>query len=128
MTERVDSDFPVVAKIPAERFKVRTIQIAAKNHALLVGLASVVDLVAGAIDDRLAFGVAYLSAFVAKVEIEFSVGAEHECVNSVVMLHAANTGKQDFFFVRFESPSESIRKKTLSPAETIARSPSTQIP
>ena len=97
--ERVDGDFVIVAEVVPERLEVAAVEVAAEDHALAVGLAAVVDDVAGAVDDRLAVLVVDGVPLVAEVPVELAVGSEDEGVGRVVVLGRADLREQDFFLV-----------------------------
>ncbi len=100
--EAIDGDFPVVAEVPGEHLDVAAIELAAEDHALLVGAVVLIGaLHAVDVGDEVAVLVAELFAGVAKVEVEAAIGAEVEGVDAVVVLCAADLGEHELFAVGF---------------------------
>ena len=95
----VDTEFPVVAEVPSERFKIATVEVAAKRHAFLVGLAVGDNFVAGSIDNNFAVFVLDLRPAVSEVEVQLAVRPERKRVDAVVVLRAADALKHDFVAV-----------------------------
>ena len=82
----IDGDHPVVSEIPTKSFKLAAIHVAAEHHAFLIRLAIRCDNDPGCIDDGLTILILDLSASISKIEIQLSVWAESEGMNSVIVL------------------------------------------
>ncbi len=91
--------FIVVAEIVPQHLEMCKIGVAAKHHALAVVFG--VDVFSIAVFDRLALAVLQHFTCIAEVEIEFSVGAEHDGVQAVVVLMPADALQDNFFFIGF---------------------------
>ena len=100
--ERVDSHFPVVTEVPGERFEVGPIEVTAKDHALLVRLASVFDDVALLVDNRLSVLVADLLSGISKIEVELAIRTKDERMNSMVVLSPGDPGEHQLVAIGFE--------------------------
>ncbi len=92
--EAVHGRFPVVAEIPTQSLEIRTVLVATKDHALLVGITTIVDLVSCLVDDRLAVLVLDLPSRVSEIEVEFPIGTEMDGMNAMIVLRTRNTGKK----------------------------------
>ena len=96
-----DANFPIVTEIPCECFEIRAVEVASKDHSLIVG-ATVCDYrIARFIDDLLAIFIFNLAAVITKIEIKFPIGTEHKRMNSMVVLFSSDTGEQNFFAIGF---------------------------
>ena len=102
--ERVHRHLVVVAEVVAEHLEVGAVGPATEDHALAVGLSTVVDRVAETIHHRLAVTVMDGPAGVAEVEVPAAVGADHEGVHRVVVLGLARLREQDLAAVGHEIP------------------------
>ena len=97
--EGVDRHLVVVAEVVAEHLKVGAVGPAAKDHALAIRAAGIVNGVAKAVDDRRAVGITHPVASVAEVEIPAAVGADDEGVHGVVVLRIAGVGEERLFAI-----------------------------
>ncbi len=93
-TEAIHRNFPVVAEVPAESLKIRTILVTTENHALLIGFPTVVHLVAGFVDDRFAILILDLPSSVAEVKVKLTVRTKVNGVYAMVVLGAGYAGKK----------------------------------
>ena len=77
--------------------------IAAKDHTFLVWSCLGSHRATHRIQNRRSVGMVQAFAFVALVEIEFSVRSECKSVNSVVVLNAFQASENNFFFIKSKS-------------------------
>ena len=101
-TKAVGRNFPVIAEVPAERFKLAAVHVAAKDHSFLIRLAARVHFVASEVDDRLAAAVLDLTAAVTEVEIQLAVRPEVKGVDAVIVLGAGDAGEEQLFSIGLE--------------------------
>ena len=108
--EGVGRDFIVIPEVVAERLEAGAVGVAAERHALPVTadgaagataplLSLAADLAAAGVDDRLALAVhdaRAVAAGIAGIEVEAAVGSEHDRVQPVVAVDAAEAVEEDF--------------------------------
>ena len=99
-TIRVDGHLEVVTEILAQHLHFAAVGVTTEHHALPVALF-VDGFARVSVENSLAVFILNLLAFVAEVEVPLAIGAKDKGVHAVVVLIAAEAGKQDLFLVGF---------------------------
>ncbi len=77
-----------------DHFKIAAIQVTAKDHPAIEGLAVVDHRSAMDVDDRFSVSIFDLLARVTEVPVQLAVGTKHERMVRMVVLMLAGLGKQ----------------------------------
>ena len=124
----IDAHFVRIAKVVGHRFEMAAVGIATKNHAVSIRLAGVVHHVAVQIHHGSAGRIVDRMPFIAKIPIQFSIGAEDEFMRAVVVLYAMPVFVNNASFLASRPSEPIVNCQMFGEQQTITRSPSTQTP